>query len=295
MEPTLIVINGPTAVGKTDLSIQLALKLNTEIISTDSRQFYREMSIGTAKPNAQELSQVPHHFINNRSVTDYYSAGDFEKEALAKISELFNAGKTHVIAIGGSGLYIKALCEGLDDVPEADLQLRNELIEKYKTEGLNWLQEELRTLNPERFLDIDQNNPQRLMRAIEIAKQGGVKKKEVKGRPFNIVKIGLTRERQELYNRINARVDIMMKDGLLEEVRNLIPHQDLVALQTVGYSELFSFFKYEIGIDRAIELIKQHSRNYAKKQMTWLRKDLEINWFHPDNQKDILDFVSYRQ
>lgn len=294
MEQTLIVINGPTAVGKTDLSIQMAIALGTEIISTDSRQFYREMSIGTAKPSAQELSQVPHHFINNRSVTDYYSAGDFEKEALAKIMDLFIAGKSHVIAIGGSGLYIKALCEGLDDVPEADLQLRNVLIEKYKTDGLIWLQQELKSLNPERFLEIDQNNPQRLMRAIEVARQGGVKKKVIKSRPFNIVKIGLTREREELYKRINARVDIMMKDGLLDEVRSLIPYQDLVALQTVGYSELFSYLKEEISLDKAMELIKQHSRNYAKKQMTWLRKDLGVNWFHPDNQKDILDFVMNR-
>jgi tRNA dimethylallyltransferase len=295
MEPTLVVINGPTAVGKTDLSIQMALALGTEIISTDSRQFYREMSIGTAKPSAHELAQVTHHFINNRSVADYYSAGDFEKEALAKISELFKAGKSHVIAIGGSGLYNKALCEGLDDVPEADLQLRNELIEKYKTDGLNWLQAELQKLHSERFLEIDQNNPQRLMRAIEIARQGGVKKKDAKVRPFKIVKVGLTRDREELYSRINARVDIMMTDGLLEEVRSLIPYHDLVALQTVGYSELFSHFKNEISLDRAIELIKQHSRNYAKKQMTWLRKDLEINWFRPDNQKDILDLVLKRQ
>jgi len=291
MVPSLIVINGPTAVGKTDLSIELALKFETEIISTDSRQFYREMSIGTAKPSKTELEKVPHHFINNRSVQEYYSAGDFEKEALETICELFSKGKSHVIATGGSGLYVKALCEGLDEVPEADLTLRKELITNYENLGLLWLQNELLKINPNKLSEMDANNPQRLMRAIELEKQGGIIKKETKSRPFNIIKIGLKRDREELYTRINERVDLMMKLGLLEEVKGLLTFNQLTALQTVGYSELFAYFNQEIDLERAVELIKQHSRNYAKKQMTWLRKDLEINWFHPDMQDEIITFL----
>jgi tRNA dimethylallyltransferase len=292
MIPTLIVVNGPTAVGKTELSINLASYFNTEIISTDSRQFYREMSIGTAKPTMQELDKVPHHFINNRSVQDYYSAGDFEKESLKIINNLFESGKSKIIATGGSGLYVKALCDGLDDMPEADLDLRAEIISNYTHFGLPWLQNELLLLNPIRYSNIDANNPQRLMRAIELEKQGGIKVKSVKTRPFKIIKIGLRRERVDLYNRINKRVDLMMEMGLLNEVKELIPFKHLTALQTVGYSELFSYFDNEISIERAVDLIKQHSRNYAKKQMTWLRKDPEIRWFNPDCQEEIIENLS---
>lgn len=278
---TLIVIHGPTAVGKTSIAIQLAQLLKTEILSTDSRQFYREMSIGTAKPTEAEMAQVPHHFIDNRLVSEYYSAGDFERDALLKIEELFGSGYRHVIAVGGSGLYIKALCEGLDEMPKADLELRNFLIEQHKTHGITWLQQELEKLDPQRFALIDRQNPQRLMRAIELHHQGGMLKTPKIQRPFQILKVGLELPREELYERINRRVDLMMEQGLLEEVKALLPLENLNALQTVGYKEIFDYLHGRCTLPRAVELIKQHSRNYAKRQMTWFRADPDIVWFNP--------------
>jgi len=291
MHPCLIVIMGPTAVGKTQLTIDLAKYFNSEIISSDSRQFYQEMQIGTAKPSKEELNQVKHHFINNRSVQEYYSAGDFEKEAKTLLTEMFNAGLNPVFATGGSGLYVKAICEGLDEVPSADLVLRENLILNYETHGISWLQETLLSLNPEAFSKMDSQNPQRLMRAIELFKQGGIVKKD-KIQPFyKVVKIGLNRDRADLYARINDRVDNMMAQGLLEEVQSLVQFKNENALQTVGYSELFDYLEGAYNVDRAVELIKQHSRNYAKKQLTWFRKDEEINWFSPDNKIDIINFI----
>jgi len=290
MQGTLIVINGPTAVGKTQLAIALAQALQTEIISTDSRQFYREMSIGTAKPSEAEMAQVKHHFIGNCSIKDYYSAGDFERESLLKVEELFGSGKNFVIAIGGSGLYIKALCEGLDEMPAANLGLRNQLIHRFEMEGIVSLQDELKKLNPEKFETIDQKNPQRLMRAIELSHQGGIKSKP-KNRPFKILKIGLELPRELLYQRINSRVDAMMCEGLLEEVKLLVQYEQLNALKTVGYKELFSYLNGEIDLNKSVELIKQHTRNYAKRQITWFKTDTEINWFNPENQFDILEFI----
>ena len=290
MQATLIVINGPTAVGKTKLAIDLARALNTEIISTDSRQFYQEMNIGTAKPNEEELAQVKHHFISNCSIHDYYSAGDFERESLAKATELFGSGKDYVIAIGGSGLYIKALCEGLDEMPLANLALRKELINHFETSGINYLQTELKKLNPEKFSTIDQKNPQRLMRAIELSIQGEVIQKP-KSRPFRVLKIGLELPREILYGRINSRVNKMMEDGLLKEVKSLVQFEELNALKTVGYKELFAHLRGELDLPKSVDLIKQHSRNYAKRQMTWFKADSEIAWFSPENQLSIFEFI----
>jgi tRNA dimethylallyltransferase len=282
---------GPTAVGKTSLSIALAQAFNSHIISTDSRQFYKEMEIGTAKPSKAELETVPHHFINNRSITDYYSAGDFEKEAKGVLHSLFQKGLNPIFATGGSGLYVKALCEGLDEVPKADLALRERLISNYEIHGLAWLHSALKSVNPDAILQLDSQNPQRLMRAIELAYQGGIVKKE-KPKPFyKVIKIGLMRDRAELYQRINQRVDLMIEAGLIDEVKLLVQHRNENALQTVGYSEIFEYLDGNLERTKAIDLIKQHSRNYAKKQLTWFRKDSEINWFSPNQTQDILYFI----
>ena len=291
MYPCLVVIMGPTAVGKTSLSIALAQAFNSHIISTDSRQFYKEMEIGTAKPSKAELETVPHHFINNRSITDYYSAGDFEKEAKGVLHSLFQKGLNPIFATGGSGLYVKALCEGLDEVPKADLALRERLISNYEIHGLAWLHSALKSVNPDAILQLDSQNPQRLMRAIELAYQGGIVKKE-KPKPFyKVIKIGLMRDRAELYQRINQRVDLMIEAGLIDEVKLLVQHRNENALQTVGYSEIFEYLDGNLERTKAIDLIKQHSRNYAKKQLTWFRKDSEINWFSPNQTQDILYFI----
>ena len=291
MYPCLVVIMGPTAVGKTSLSIALAQAFNSHIISTDSRQFYKEMEIGTAKPSRAELETVPHHFINNRSITDYYSAGDFEKEAKGVLHSLFQKGLNPIFATGGSGLYVKALCEGLDEVPKADLALRERLISNYEIHGLAWLHSALKSVNPDAILQLDSQNPQRLMRAIELAYQGGIVKKE-KPKPFyKVIKIGLMRDRAELYQRINQRVDLMIEAGLIDEVKLLVQHRNENALQTVGYSEIFEYLDGNLERTKAIDLIKQHSRNYAKKQLTWFRKDSEINWFSPNQTQDILYFI----
>ncbi len=290
MQKTLLVINGPTAIGKTALSIHLAQLFQTEIISTDSRQFYKELNIGTAKPGLEELKKVKHHFINNKSIHELYSAGDFERDAHACLDILF---KTHdiIIAIGGSGLYIKALCDGLDEVPNADLELRASLIKLFEREGIEPLQKQLQQLNPGKWLKIDPQNPQRLMRAIELAHLGenltAIKRKK----NFSIVKIGLQTERSVLYERINHRVDQMFSDGLLEEAKDLFPFKALNALQTLGYNELFEYFEGKISLEKAINLIKQHTRNFAKRQVTWFRKDPDIVWFNPENWEQIEAWV----
>lgn len=291
MLPTLVVIMGPTAVGKTSLAIQLAHYFKTEIISADSRQFYKEMNIGTAKPSKLELEMVPHHFVNNRSVNEYYSAGDFAKEARIVIKSLFENGCNPIIAVGGSGLYLKALCNGIDEMPSADLELRNELISLYKENGIDLLVDKLEKINPNALINIDRKNPQRLMRAIELSLQGGIETNNKVDLPYKVLKIGLERNREELYDRINKRVDIMMQDGLINEVLSLVPFKEFNALQTVGYKEIFEHLNGQFSLDRSIELIKQHSRNYAKKQMTWFRKEQDLNWFSPENETDIIRFV----
>jgi tRNA dimethylallyltransferase len=288
----LISIVGPTAIGKTALAIQLAKQFNTHIISADSRQFYKEISIGTAKPSGDELNEAPHHFINNKSISETYSAGDFERDALAKLEELFNEHSV-LILVGGSGLYVNAVLEGLHEMPSVDNETRNSIIELYKAEGIESLQKKLRALDEERFHSIDIKNPQRLMRAIEIAllsKEtfGELKHQQKKVRPFKIIKIGLNSDRQELYDRINQRVDLMLNAGLLKECQSMYEYRNHYALQTVGYTEIFDFFDGKCELDQSIELIKQHTRNYAKRQLTWFRRDVDTAWFEPDSNKEIL-------
>lgn len=282
-KPILIAIIGPTAIGKTALSIKLAKHFQTEIISADSRQFYKEMSIGTAVPSTEELGQAKHHFIQHISVTDSYTVGDFEKEALNKLDELFN---THEVAImvGGSGLYVDAVTKGLDDFPEIDTQIRVKLNEELHSKGLVYLQEQLRELDAETFQTIAIDNPRRVIRALEVCLQtkkpysSFLRKKENK-RPFNTVYIGLTADREIIYNRINQRVDNMIQDGLLEEVETLLGKQGLNALQTVGYKELFNYFNKEWPLDFAVSEIKKNTRRFAKRQLTWYRKNESVKWF----------------
>lgn len=278
-EKELILIFGPTAVGKTDYSIEMAKEYGSPVISCDSRQIFKEMKIGTAPPSEEQLRQVKHYFIFSHSVTDYYTAGKYELEALALLEELF---KTHdyLVMCGGSGLYIDALCNGLDDFPEADQTLRAELMRRLQEEGIESLRMELKMLDPESYESIDLANHQRIVRALEVTLMTGRKfssfKTQVrKQRPFRIRKIYLDREREELYDRINRRVDIMMADGLLAEAESLLCYRHMPALNTVGYKELFAYFDGNVSLEEAVELIKRNSRRYAKRQQTWWRKEEE--------------------
>jgi tRNA dimethylallyltransferase len=284
-QKTLLVITGPTAAGKTAAAIEIAQRLKTEIVSADSRQFYREMSIGTAKPSAEELAAVKHHFIDSHSIHDNFTVGDFEKEGLAVIESLFQQHDV-VLLVGGSGLFIKAICEGLDELPQAAPGVREALNETFSEQGIGFLQEKLKAVDPAYYRQVDLNNPQRLIRALEVYESTGkpfssYRTAPVNARPFNIVKIGLTLPREQLYDRINKRVDQMVAQGLVEEVRSLLPYRHLNALNTVGYSELFDYFDGKIGLDTAIDLIKQNTRRFAKRQLTWFRKDTSIQWYNP--------------
>ena len=281
-EKKLIILLGPTGVGKTELSLQMAEELKTEIISCDSRQMYREMKIGTAAPTEKELKRVPHHFIGHLSIHDYYSCGRFEIDALAKCNELFQKHDT-VIMTGGSMLYIDAVCKGIDDIPNIDEELRQSLLERYQNEGIENIRQELKILDPDYFKIVDLQIHKRIIHALEVCIQSGktyssFRSETKKERPFIIEKIGLNRPREILYNRINERVDIMMENGLLEEARNLYPFKGLNALNTVGYKELFNYFDGTWTLDFAIQMIKQNSRRYAKKQLTWFNRDPEIAW-----------------
>lgn len=283
---TLIVIAGPTASGKTAAGIRLARHFNTVILSADSRQFYREMSIGTAKPDAEEQAAARHYFIDSHSVEQLFSVGDFEKQGLALLDDLF---KQHdvVILVGGSGLYIKALCEGFDDIPQADEGIREQLNNDLAENGITPLQEELKTADPAYYNEVDINNPQRVIRALEVYRSTGkpfssYRKATTNKRPFNCIKIALDLPREVLYNRINTRVDIMVAQGLIDEVRSLLPYRHLNALNTVGYSELFDHFDGKSDLNTAIELIKQNTRRFAKRQLTWFRKDKDMQWLAPD-------------
>lgn len=294
MKKTLLCILGPTAVGKTATAIQLAQALHTEIISADSRQFFKEISIGTAKPSTDELAQATHHFIGHLSIHQPYSAGDFERDALAKLDDLF---KQHdvVIAVGGSGLYVKALIDGLDDMPKANETLRDELNALYATDGIVPLQQRLLDLNNTLYHQTELQNPQRVMRAIEIAmatQQGFVPNQKKHQRNFKVIKVVVDLPREVLYDRINKRVDVMMQQGLLQEAESMLPYQDNYALQTVGYKELFDYFKGEHNLEKAIDLIKQHSRNYAKRQITWFKKEAPLHWFAPTQIKDMLALLN---
>jgi len=289
----LISIVGPTAIGKTALAIELAKYYQTVILSADSRQFYQEISIGTAKPSVEELKQVQHYFINNKSVVDTYTAGDFERDALKLLAELFKE-KDMVILVGGSGLYIKALWEGLDEMPPLNENLRKSIINDYETNGIGYLQNKLQALNPDKYKKIDTQNPQRLMRAIEIEEQNKTFiSTQIKApRFFKTIKICLNTDREILYNRINKRVDAMMENGLLKECEQMIEFRHNYALNTVGYSEIFSFFDGNISLEKAIELIKQHSRNYAKRQVTWFKRELDLNWYEPNEMSNIIEYIN---
>lgn len=279
----LVIVLGPTAVGKTDYSIDLALRYASPVISCDSRQIYREMKIGTAPPSDEQLARVRHYFIGTRSVTDPpYTAGRYELDALALLEELFREHDTLVMA-GGSGLYIDALCDGLDDFPDVDPSIRESLMGRLEKEGLEALRFELRRLDPETFESIDTANRQRVVRALEVCIGTGrpfssFKTSAGKTRPFTIRKIGLTRPRQELYDRINRRVDLMMEAGLEAEARSLLPYRDLPALNTVGYRELFGYFDGKYPLEEAVRLIKRNTRHYAKKQLTYWGRDDSIEW-----------------
>ena len=297
MNNYLITIVGPTAIGKTGLSIEIAKYFNTEIISSDSRQFYREMTIGTAVPNEDELNQVPHHFIQNLSIHDPYSVGQFEKDAITKLNKLF---KKHsvVVMVGGSGLYVDAVLKGLDKFPEVDPEIRESLKSKLAKKGIEFLQEQLKRLDLETFQKIDIENHQRVIRALEICIGTGkpfssfLTAKNT-SRNFIPIKIGLKAERSIIYDRINKRVDIMMEQGLLNEAKKLIKYKNLNALQTVGYKELFLYIENKISFETAIEEIKKNTRRFAKRQLTWLRKDEEIIWFnHNEDRNKIIEYIN---
>ena len=295
MDKYLILIAGPTGVGKTQLSLSIAEQYKTDIISCDSRQFYKEMCIGTAVPNAYELSKIKHHFIQNLSIKDNYSIGQFERDALAKIEALHKKNNL-VVMVGGSGMYIDAVCKGLDDFPTVPESIRKELNLRHKNEGLDALKEELIKLDPDYHELVDSSNPYRIIRAIEVCIVSGkpfssFRKQQIKKRNFKTIKIILNREREQLYSRINKRVDEMMTEGLLEEVKKLYDHKDCNALQTVGYKELFAYFDGEWDLETAIEQIKKNTRRYAKRQMTWFRRDPSNHFFKPENESEIMAYL----
>ena len=291
----LIVIVGPTGSGKTDLSIRLALHYRAPILSTDSRQVYRGMPIGTAQPTEEQLNTVEHHFIASHDIEDKLNCGEYEVQALACLEKLF-ARHDDVVAVGGSGLYVRALCEGMDELPQADEALRRELERRLADEGIGALAAQLRELDPRYYEEVDRSNPARVMRALEVclqtgrpysAQRTGVRRE----RPFRIIKIGVDLPREVLYDRINRRVDAMVAEGLEAEARRLYPHRELNALQTVGYREFFDCFDGRVTRDEAVELIKRNTRRYAKRQLTWFRRDPEIRWFFPTDDAMMIRYI----
>ena len=293
---TLISIVGPTAIGKTNLAIEVAKYFQSEIISCDSRQFFKEMKIGTAVPSEEELVEVKHHFIQNISIHEKYSVGDFERDGLAFLDNYFETNDICVM-VGGSGLYEKAITVGFDEFPDVDPKIREDLNNELAEFGIEKLQKELEEVDPKYFEEVDIFNKQRVTRALEIYRASCLpfshfRNQDLNKRPFNIIKIGLELPREEMYDRINRRVDIMMNEGLLNEAKNLFSLKDLNALQTVGYRELFDFFEEKITLDFAIEEIKKNTRRFAKRQMTWFKKDETVNWFSPFDQENIINFIS---
>jgi tRNA dimethylallyltransferase len=295
---TLLVLLGATGIGKTDLSINLAKYFGTEIVSADSRQVYRELDIGTAPPSPEQLHEVKHHFVKSRSVFDEYTAGKYETEALATIGKLFEF-NDYVWLVGGSGLYIDAVCKGIDDIPGTDTELRQSIVKRYNEEGIESLRFELTRLDPDICNTIDIRNPHRVMRALEACIGSGkpyssLRKNFEKSRSFNIVKIGLTIDRDLLYSRINMRVNRMMDAGLEKEAEGLYRFKEFNALKTVGYRELFDYFDGKTSLENAIELIKRNTRRYAKRQITWFARYPEIKWFHPDDFDGIIAEIERR-
>lgn len=297
-KPTLIVLIGPTGIGKTDLSLNIAEHYNTEIISADSRQLYADLKIGTAAPTPEQLARVKHHFVGTLQLTDYYSAAQYEAEVMKKLDELF---KRHnvIVLTGGSMMYVDAVCKGIDDIPTVDEETRKTLMQHYENVGLERLCAELKILDPEYCDIVDKKNPKRVIHALEICYMTGqtytsFRTSQTKERPFNIIKVGLRREREELYARINKRVDIMMEDGLLEEAKSVYQYKNLNSLNTVGYKEMFKYLDGEWELPFAIEKIKQNSRIYSRKQVTWFKRDTDITWFHPDDTDNIMSFIEER-
>jgi tRNA dimethylallyltransferase len=297
MKTFLIVLLGPTGVGKTDVSINLAERLKCEIISADSRQFYREMKIGTAVPEDHQLDSIKHHFIRFLSIEDYYSSSLFEKDVIGLLPSLFKTSNIVLIS-GGSGMYIDAVCDGIDDIPDVDPTIRQKYITKYTEEGIEGLRSALKLLDPGHYARVDLKNHMRLLRALEICETAGrpystFLKKQKRVRDFAIIKIGLERARNDLYSRINKRVDDMVKMGFEQEARDLFRFRTLNALNSVGYKEFFDFFDGNISREKAIELIKRNSRRFAKRQITWWSKDQTIKWFHPEQSQNIIEYIDY--
>lgn len=291
----LIIIAGPTAVGKTDLCVRLAKHFDTEVVSADSRQFYQELAIGTAKPTSEEMQGVKHHFIDSHSIADYYSVGDYERDCLAVLDEIFTR-RDVAILTGGSGMFIKIVTDGLDEMPEADLELRESLMTRLETEGLGSLTTQLRELDPVYFEEVDQQNPQRIVRALEVCLATGqpfsaFRKKQKKERPFECIKIVLERPREELYARIDLRMDLMLAQGLEEEARSALPYREHYALKTVGYKEIYEHWDGQYDRDEMVRLLKRNTRRYAKRQLTWFRNQDDFQWFDPKQEAEIVKYI----
>ena len=293
---TLIVITGPTAVGKTALTIRLAKHYRIPIINADSRQIYRELKIGTAAPTEEQLREVQHYFVGNKSIDDYYNASMYEQEVMTLLDTLFEEQPLQVLS-GGSMMYIDAVCNGIDDIPTIRDDIRTEMKRRFQEEGLEALCEDLKRLDPEHYDIVDRQNYRRVIHALEICYQTGktytsFRKQEKKQRPFRIIKIGLNREREELYQRINLRCDQMMEEGLLKEAEMMYPKRHLNALNTVGYKEIFDYFENRWSLDEAIERMKGNTRRYARKQLTWFKRDDSVRWFHPKDEEQILNYIT---
>ena len=287
---------GPTAVGKTDISLELAEQLHTSIISADSRQLYADLKIGTAAPTPEQLARVQHYFVGTLQLSDYYSAAQYADEVLAVLDTLFQQQDVALLT-GGSMMYIDAVCQGMDDIPTVDADTRAMMWQRYDEVGLEGIQRELKMLDPEYYAIVDLKNHKRIIHALEICYMTGktftsFRQRKTAERPFRIIKIGLNRERNELFSRINLRVDQMMQEGMLEEARKVYPYRHLNSLNTVGYKELFKYLDGEWTLEEAVEKIKRNTRIYAKKQLTWFKKDMSIRWFHPDQRTDIISYIN---
>ncbi len=292
---SLVVLLGPTGVGKTELSLRLAEHLGSPIISSDSRQLYKDLPIGTAAPTTEQLARVRHYMVGTLSLEDYYSASQFEEDSITLLASLHKETPA-VVMTGGSMMYIDAVCNGIDDIPTVTPEVRSAVGEKFRREGLDAILRELKEADPVHYCEVDRMNHKRVVHAVEICRMTGkpyssFRTNSRKTRPFGIIKIGLTRDREELYTRINSRVDSMMASGLLDEARRVYPFRHLNSLNTVGYKELFRYLDGEWTLDLAVEKIKRNTRVYARKQMSWFRRDEEIRWFHPDREEEIMDFI----